>query len=76
MQARELNQQLANLFNNFPIEIIEAKASVQVVPQELKKVSSPVIITLNIYLLLQEKLVRALIEQQSTKHGDEEFRNK
>lgn len=60
MQARELNQQLANLFNNFPIEIIEAKASVQVVPQELKK----------------EKLVRALIEQQSTKHGDEEFRNK
>ena len=40
MQARELNQQLANLFNNFPIEIIDTKTLVQVVPQELKKVSS------------------------------------
>lgn len=47
MQAKELCQQINNVFSNLSIEIIETKTSVQVVPRELKK----------------EKLFRTLIEK-------------
>ena len=39
MQAKELRQQIVDVFQNFPIEIIETKFSIMVVPLELKKVS-------------------------------------
>lgn len=40
MQAKELRQQINDVFQNFPIEILETKHTVQVVPLELKKVSA------------------------------------
>lgn len=39
MQAKELRQQIKDVFQNFPIELVETKFTVQVVPLELKKVS-------------------------------------
>jgi len=54
MQAKELHTRLSILFENLPIDIIESKTSVQVVPKELKK----------------EKLVRALVERESFSSGD------
>lgn len=56
MQAKELHTRLSILFENLPIDIIDGKASVQVVPKELKK----------------EKLVRALVERESFSFGDKE----
>ena len=56
MQAKELHVRLAILFENLPIDIIQTKTSVQVVPKELKK----------------EKLVRALVERESFNFGDKE----
>ena len=76
MQAKELRQQIVYVFQNFPIEIIETKFSIMVVPLELKKVSSQNPekkinsnqILFNFLILIifhQEKLVKTLIEKES-----------
>lgn len=54
MQAKELHVRIVELFDALPIDVIETKTSVQVVPKELKK----------------EKLVRALVERESFNFGD------
>lgn len=60
MQAKELRQQINDVFQNFPIEILDTKHTVQVVPQELKK----------------EKLIRTMIEKEHTQYGTEDERKK
>ena len=47
MQARELKHQILNIFEHLPIDIIETRCTIQVVPKELKK----------------EKLVRNIFER-------------
>mmetsp|Transcript_20891 Transcript_20891/g.32297 ORF Transcript_20891/g.32297 Transcript_20891/m.32297 type:complete len:86 (+) Transcript_20891:3542-3799(+) len=47
MQAHELKQHIGNCFEHLPIEIIETRNSIQIVPRELKK----------------DKLVRTIFER-------------